>query len=185
MAPAPTRLRVFVAAYPPRDAAVRLVEMAARLALPPGRPTAPEQLHLTLQFIGETDQRQLEEVCESVRRSAAGIGPVSLTLGRLIALPKPSAPRLVAVTTESPAPLLEVVRRLAHRLARKPRANAADRFTPHLTLWRFTGAPGRLSLPEASLMESPFDVSEIRLMRSVLLPSGARHDLVEAVPLSG
>lgn len=178
MAGPPTRLRLFVAAYPPAPIAARLLEQVKRLALPPGRPTVPEQVHLTLQFIGETDVRQVDEVSESVKRSAAGIDPFALTLGPLVALPKPSAPRLVAVTTDAPAPLREIVRRLAHRLARKPRKDAADRFAPHLTLLRFTGSPGRLELSPDALMSEAFVVDEIRLMRSVLLPSGARHDVV-------
>lgn len=173
-----TRIRLFVAAYPPAPLAERLVERTRGLALPPGRLTAPEQVHLTLQFIGETDARQVEEVGESVQRSAAGIAPFPLTLGPIVALPKPSAPRLVAVTTDAPPPLREIVRRLAHRLARKPRKDAADRFTPHLTLERFTGSPGRVELPRDALLDEAFAVDEIRLMRSVLLPTGARHDVV-------
>jgi 2'-5' RNA ligase len=184
MAIAPTRLRLFVAAYPPASTAQRLANLAAGLELPPGRPTALEQIHLTLQFIGETDVRQLDEVQESVRRSASGIKPFALTLGSLLALPKPSGARLVAISTDTPAPLVEIVRRLAHRLARAPRRDPADRFAPHLTLFRCSGPPSRIVIPDPAPMGESFLVEDIRLMRSALLPTGARHDLVERIPLA-
>lgn len=180
----PTRLRLFVAAYPPISIAQKLADFAAGLDLPAGRLTTPDQIHLTLQFIGETDVRQLEEVRESVRRSASGIEPFSLASGRLMALPRPGAARLVALTTDAPAPLLELVRRLAHRLARTPRRKPADRFAPHLTLFRCVGPPARIDLPAASPKVESFCVEEIRVMRSALLPEGARHDLVERIPLA-
>lgn len=145
---------------------------------------AAQQLHMTVQFIGETRENDLAVVIESVRRSASGVGAITLNPRRLISLPERGDPRLIAMETDAPAGLIELHKRLAMRLARSPRAKAADRFLPHLTLCRFSGVgrPERVQVQKE--VELPaFECRGVRLMRSVLRPQGAEHVLVEDVAL--
>lgn len=174
-------LRLFVAAYPPAAIARDMLAALAPLDLPSGRDTPPEQLHLTLAFIGDTPVSELESVIESVRRSCSGLGRFTLTPRRLVTLPHRPPPRLVALETDAPATLLELVRRLTLRLARNPRQRPTDRFLPHFTLRRFDHAPDRsrwdappapLDLPAAT---PQFLIDRVHLMRSVLKPTGAEH----------
>jgi 2'-5' RNA ligase len=174
-------LRLFVAIYPPKD--VRQSMLAA--VEPPETPhrmTAVDQVHMTIQFIGETREKDLTEVVDSVHRAAAGIAAFPLKPLRLISLPERGAPRLIAVETDAPSGLMELHRRFAMRLARSPRAKASDRFLPHLTVCRFTGSgtPGRL---ERAMEMREFECGGLRVMRSVLKPDRAEHVLVEEVPL--
>ncbi|MCA9288130.1 MAG: RNA 2',3'-cyclic phosphodiesterase [Phycisphaerales bacterium] len=179
-------LRLFVSIDPPPECVAALLSAADEIeGLPERRPTPPEHVHLTLQFIGDRAERELDETVESIRRSAGGIGPFALRTERLITLPRRGPARLIAAETDSPAPLLELQRRLAHRLARRTRQDAGDRFTPHMTLARFRGeARGvRIDAPLAAPIE--FDVREIVLKRSVLHPNGAEHRVVERARLGG
>lgn len=143
-----------------------------------------EQVHMTLQFIGDRDERELDEVAESVRRSGAGLEPFELRAMRLMTLPERGRPRLIAMETDSPPPLLEVHRRLVKRLAHPTRSGRGrqDRFRPHLTLLRFQGSARAEEVDRPVTLE-PFLVSEIVLMRSVLRTEGAEHTVVEAVRL--
>ncbi|MBZ0171629.1 MAG: RNA 2',3'-cyclic phosphodiesterase [Phycisphaerales bacterium] len=149
-----------------------------RIDLPHHRETAVAAVHLTLHFIGDTDPKCLEEITESVARSASGIGVFTLTPERLVTLPRAAArrseARVVAMETDAPAGLLELVRRLVGRLAVSPRKDPTDRYRPHLTLCRFRGPVRGLTLEQRVDLE-PFDVSAIHLMRSVLKPGGAEH----------
>lgn len=175
-------LRLFVAAHPPEADRRRLLDALAPLPLARHRPTPPEQVHLTLQFIGNVPPRDLDGVTESVRRATAGIGPFTLTPLRLITLPENGPPRLVAAVTDAPPQLFELHRRLAHRLARNPRRDAADRYLPHLTLCRFAGDAAAARFDEP-LSAPPFPIGHIALMRSVLLPAGSEHREVQRVDL--
>lgn len=183
-----SNLRLFVAAYPPPEVAAAALEAIATLDLPAHRATPAEQVHLTLQFIGDTPAKQLDETLESVRRAASGIGAFSLSPQRYITLPPASQrgrPRLVALETDAPGQLLELHRRLAHRLARALRRDPVDRFLPHLTLARFGPGPGE---GPARRIEAPaelpaFSVERVVVMRSVLRPEGAEHREVERVGL--
>jgi 2'-5' RNA ligase len=182
VSPGADRLRLFVAIYPPADAAAALLGALRGIGLARHRETPVAQVHMTLQFIGDRAAREVDSVAESVERSCAGVGAFTLLPLRIVTLPANAHPRLAAAETDAPARLLEVQRRLAHRLAREPRSDAADRFLPHLTLCRFAHGERqrRLALP----IEAPrFLVDRVALVRSVLKPEGARHAEVAAFPL--
>ena len=174
---------MFVAIYPPEETRRAMLEaLVARRSAAPHRVVPTEQVHMTVQFVGEAREKEVEEVAESVRRSAAGIGAFSLTPVRLISLPASGVPRLIAMETDAPAGLLELHRRLAMRLARSPRAKTGDRFLPHLTLCRFSGV-GRPERVEARVEIPVFECRGVSVMRSVLRAEGAEHSVVEEVEL--
>lgn len=172
---APADLRLFVAAYPSEASARAMLRAVSKIELPPHRLTPPSQIHLTLQFIGDVPARDLDTVEESIERSCAGVPPFTLTPQRLVALPL-DAPRvrLVAATTDAPPPMLELIDRLARRLARDPRARPREGYLAHLTLLRFR-APRRLEPLNRALDAPPFQVDRVILVRSVLKPAGAEH----------
>lgn len=184
--PPPTSFRLFVAIYPPRELAESLLATLPALNLPANRPTPIDQVHLTLQFIGDTRRNHVDEVLESVERAAGGIGSFRLSPTRLVTLPCDGAqpPRLVAADTDAPAALMELQRRLAHRLARNARERAGDRFRPHLTLCRFANERGNpvIDLPLAGY--APFDVAEVCVMCSTLHSWGPKHDEIRRVALT-
>ena len=180
---APKNLRLFVAAYPPPETAAALLASLAKLDLPPNRPVAPDQVHMTLHFIGETPESKVDAIAETVRHAAGGLDSFVLTPLQLITLPQRPMVRLVAASTDRPAALLELQRRLVTRLARNPRHRAGDRFRPHLTLCRL-GSPAKLAAIEVPLGVPPFLVKEIVLVRSTLRPQGAHHETVRVIDLS-
>lgn len=176
-------LRLFVAIHPPADAVTSLLAMLEEMKLPAHRPTPPEQVHLTLHFIGDTPVTELKSRIESVARSTSGLSSFSLQVRRLIMLPERGPRRLVAAETDRPVTLLELQRRLATRLARTARRKPGDRFRPHLTLCRFR-SPARIESLDHALAETGFLVDRLTLLRSTLHPDGARHHEVETFPLN-
>jgi RNA 2',3'-cyclic 3'-phosphodiesterase len=204
MARPSANLRLFVAVYPPRELAEDWARrVKAMRDLPPYRLTPIEQIHLTLQFIGDTPVKNLEPTIESCRRAAKGLGCFELAAQEFITLPERGPKRLIAVETDAPPTLLELKRRLAMRLASNVRENPARKFRPHLTVCRFRspapGAPGaqgergargargarmgRGGRFDPTLTTEPFVVSELLLMKSALSPSGAAHTVVERIQL--
>lgn len=177
--------RLFVALYPPIEVRRSLLKLLAE-TLPDaanlGRIQPADQLHMTLQFIGDTGERELQAVAESVERSGAGIEPFELIPTRLITLPERGPARNIAIQTDAPGSLIEIHSRLAKRLARSARARASDRFLPHITLLRYsgTGVPRRV---ECDVRAPAFTVSTIHLVRSILKPAGADHVSLLEVPL--
>lgn len=141
-----------------------------------------EQVHLTVQFIGDTPASRLDEVIETVRRAGGGIGTFALRPLRLVTLPERGPARLVAAEADAPSPLLELQRRLAARLAHRARGRPGDRFRPHLTLCRFR-SPAAMRALDRPLELDPFPVARAVLMKSTLRPEGAEHAEVAALEL--
>ena len=179
-------VRIFVAAYPPAAVVEALCTSARGIeGLPPSRWTPPDQVHLTLLFVGEVEPRRVDAVIESAERAAAGIGAFSLALDRLITLPERGPARLVAAAVPEAFPLTELVGRLAHRLAthrRKERARGSERFLPHLTLLRFRSPAARFAV-DAAISPTPFAVDRIAVMRSTLTREGAEHRELREIAL--
>ncbi|MHC4306955.1 MAG: RNA 2',3'-cyclic phosphodiesterase, partial [Planctomycetota bacterium] len=176
--------RLFVAIYPPTEIARELVAALSRLDLPDYRPVPVEQVHMTLQFIGDTPAPQLAQTTETVGRSTGGVKGFDLEPRLLIKLPERGRARLIAAEADRPAELMGIQRRLAARLARSARRDPSDRFRPHLTLCRFR-SPVPMARIDEPLEVGAFAVGEIKLMRSTLRPQGAQHDVVAAFPLGG
>jgi 2'-5' RNA ligase len=167
-------LRLFVAAYPPPETVDALLAAARAIALPEGRFTRAEQVHLTLQFIGDVDERDLPDTLESVERAAAGIGAIAMGPRRLFSLPDRGPARLLAAEMDAPAPMRELHDRLVRRLARRPRGRDEQRFLPHVTLHRFR-QPARIEPIDHPLDLASFPLTEVRVMRSTLHREGAVH----------
>jgi len=172
-----------MAVYPPRQTALALLQAIPKLDPAPCRLVRPEQIHLTLHFIGDTPLVQLGEITESIRASTGGLGPFALAPQGLITLPERGRPRLVAARTDRPAALMELQRRLAGRLARRVRRRPGDGFRPHLTLCRFRSSAPRPAI-DMPLAVDPFEITSIELVRSTLRSDGAHHETVTVFELS-
>jgi 2'-5' RNA ligase len=149
----------------------------------PHRTTPPQQVHITVHFIGGVPRRELDRTVESVGRAIAGLTAFTLEPCKLISLPARGAPRLVALETSAPPPLPELHRRLVQRFALRPKDAKRDRFLPHFTLARYPHEARPARMEEAVRLES-IPVREVRLMSSVLRPEGAVHTAVASWPLS-
>jgi 2'-5' RNA ligase len=171
----PADLRLFTAAYPPEAWAVAASARLPELGLPAHRQVPVEQVHLTLLFIGRAAPGDLETIRTSIERSASGLPACTLSPRRFITLPERGPSRLVAVETDAPATLIELVRRLGARLSTSPRRDPADRYRPHLTLCRFRQEAADFRVDADATDLGSFAFGSIRLVRSVLQPGGAEH----------
>lgn len=176
-------LRLFIAAYPPEGVIQAMLGSLPALGLPEHKATPPEQVHLTVLFLGERRADLVPEILDSMRAAAAAIRPFSLTAERLISLPQRGRARLVAVEFDARAGLDELQFRLANRLAAEDR-RGRKAFLPHMTLCRFPGTGAQVRIDKPVVGEFPgFEVRQVRLVRSVLHPLGARHEPVGTVAL--
>jgi RNA 2',3'-cyclic 3'-phosphodiesterase len=139
-------------------------------------------VHLTLQFIGAVPRRELEGTIESVERAAAGQSAFTLTPLRLVTFPERGMPRLIALELDAPSTLLEIRRRLVQRLAKRPRREDPERFTPHMTLCRFKPEAHPERVRQAVSLPG-FEVRHVSLLQSTLKPTGAVYSEVHSVAL--
>lgn len=175
-------IRLFVGLYPPVEAAEAMLAEFRTYEWPEHRETTIEQIHMTLQFIGDVLASRLDDIAESVERAAAGLKRFEVSPTHIITLPDVGHARLAAIETDGHPVLLEIKRRLVTRLARTAKDRSRN-FRPHLTLCRFH-IPVLLKEPLREDVElAPFAVDRIMLMKSTLRPDGAVHKQLAVVEL--
>lgn len=142
-------MRCFVAALPPPEVVDHLdAFLEPRRAAAPFRWTAPEQVHLTLVFIGDLPEHRLDDFVERLERAASRRRPVRTAVTGGGAFPHVSGARVVwAGLDVDEDDTLELRRMAEGARAAANRAGAAvdgQRFRPHLTVAR-CGHPTEVS----------------------------------------
>jgi len=124
-------LRLFLALWPGRTAQARAVACQSAQSWPSGaRLIAPEDLHLTLHFLGNVPRDRLPDLCTRLDVSPC---QVAVTLDRL-ALWQKGVAALVSATV--PPALRELHERLAERLWSTGMRVDERPYRPHITLAR-------------------------------------------------
>ncbi len=149
----------------------------------------PEQLHLTLKFVGEIDNRELPQLCERVRAACADIEPIPLELRGLGAFPKNKPPRVLWVgVEEGTAELRTLAERLDEQLATLGIPRETRLFTPHLTLGRVGRGADAQKLQAAiesvaAQIAVRCEVDEVILMASIKQHAETVYEPIDTIEL--
>ncbi len=141
----------------------------------------PDQLHVTLKFLGEVDAGRLKQVCEIVARTAGQLEPFAIRLSGLGGFPSRRSPRVAWCGIEDPTGSCARWVGLADPQFAALGFEAETRaFTPHITLGRSKSPAGSAAMREvlegdAELPALQMTVNEIVLFESRLSPQGARY----------
>ncbi|MDH3197053.1 MAG: RNA 2',3'-cyclic phosphodiesterase [Candidatus Krumholzibacteria bacterium] len=161
------------------------------VARPPWRWVAPEAWHVTLKFLGETPEADVDSIARALEPACARHAPFRLVLGTLGAFPNRRRPRVLFYEAAEGADALE---RLADDVAAS--LEAALGLPPERRAFQAHATVARVKAPipadvashlEAApaLSGAAQEVSEVALMRSRLSPQGARYQCVKAFALRG
>jgi len=187
---APT-IRAFVAANldPGLKAALAQVQDRLKATRADVGWVRPENLHLTLKFLGQVEESRISAIGEAVADAATGCGPVHLVFQGLGAFPSPRAARVVWIGVSHGAEALaELQARIEAGLEKLGFAREARPFSAHLTLGRVRGPAHREQLARALTGATAEPLGEmvldrIELMRSNLNAGGARYTILHSFPL--
>lgn len=148
------------------------------------RPVLPADLHLTLAFLGPTDDGAVERVVDAVAEIGAGAVCRGLSTGAPRWLPS-SRPRALTIEVHDDRGDLAMLHHdLSDRLDAAIGWRDEQPLRPHITVARRNPA---LPLPARPLAPTPalgFEAAAIVLYRSALSPDGAQYGVVERVPMT-
>lgn len=183
-------MRAFLAILldPPLRDALQACVRALQAARPPARLkwVGDEQHHVTLHFLGEISEAQTEAVTRTLAAIPPAGTPLALTLGGLGAFPNLNRPAtLWAGGQDEGGRIADLAASQGYALKTLGFEIDARPFTPHLTLARVPRdldpasirAVGAWFAARKTLAPPPLTqaVRAVHLMRSELLPSGARY----------
>ncbi len=192
--PETTPVRAFIAIPLPEAARLRIAafqrDWQGSLRGNFVRWTPPEQIHLTLRFLGDVAPSAIPELETALRRACETVAGFELAATGSGCFPSPRKPRVLWVGVGGD---LEALARLQWRVADETRAwgeiEARD-FRAHLTLGRVKDAPAAAIRQVAERLQTHccgefgrWHAGEVRLMRSELSPTGACHTTLVTVAL--
>ncbi|UCD65024.1 MAG: RNA 2',3'-cyclic phosphodiesterase [Candidatus Zixiibacteriota bacterium] len=149
----------------------------------------PRNIHLTLRFLGDTDERLVGRIKTEIDAVAAAHGPVKTAISRLGAFPNLNRPRVIWVGIEE---RLEDLRKMARDMELRARTLRFEKesraFKAHLTLGRIRNPQGLDELTDYmkdyALAEIPVVLDRIVLFKSTLTPQGPIYDRLHEAALS-
>ena len=191
---APEHVRAFIAITldPGQIAELKQVQQNLQTRLPGDavRWVRPDQLHLTLKFLGHVPRATLAGLTAALNRASEGIASFRLALAGIGCFPDAKRPRVVWIGMNGD---LDSLRRLQSQIERETQGLGDLResrdFQPHLTIGRVKagGIPARnvgecverATAPQAAELE----VRQIHLIQSELSPEGARYTTLATAAL--
>ena len=175
-------LRVFTAIQLP-DAVIRkIVSACGRFAGSSGlKWVEPSGLHLTLNFVGDVEDREIPNLCTAFARNLDNLDPFPIQLQGMGAFPNFDRPRVLWLgVVEGEEPLVELNRRFRDIIEEYGFVQE-KRFTPHVTLARTQKS--NLAPNEITRMQQHFDrlnldrfrASEVVVFNSLLEKKGPTY----------
>jgi 2'-5' RNA ligase len=181
------RLRTFIAidlGQALRDRCVAMQETLARQGADMKWVEA-DNLHVTLLFLGEVDERAVVEVCSAVTTCCATLDAFTLSVETVGCFPNPRRPRTVwAGVGTGAAELTGLHDALETALLELGCYRREDRpFTPHITLGRAKGdhPTDKLAMAltkHATWKAGEVEVREVLVMSSELRPTGPIYSVL-------
>ncbi|MCH7703165.1 MAG: RNA 2',3'-cyclic phosphodiesterase [Planctomycetes bacterium] len=142
--------------------------------------TKPEQMHLTLKFLGPCEDDRMAEIHEACDRVAQASGPLELKLSDCGCFPPHGRVRVIWVGLDAGAgDVAACGESCESRFADLGFSREQRDFSPHLTLGRVRDdrSDGRLraALADVAVRPEHKTATELLLMESELSPPGARY----------
>ena len=181
------RHRIFIAINLPADIKKQLFLYSEKWPELPAKWTSKDNLHITLEFLGDLTDVEIGDACQIVGEVAKRHGPFSINLNKVVyGPPKKNPPRLVWVNGEKSEELADLKEDLQEALLEKVAFKPEGKnFITHITLARIL----EMEFRNFDLEERPeinedidlvFSVESIEVVESELKRGGPVYTILES-----
>lgn len=145
------------------------------------------QMHITVRFIGDIDDGKTKKVVKAIQDAVSDIEPFTVSIRGAGCFPKKENPSVIWIGAHPEDTLRKIADRISANLKASSIRFDEKPFKAHITVGRCSGRPdiGGFLDRYGDKEFSSFVCDEILVMRSELSPSGAKHTVLERVPLGG
>ncbi|UCE39121.1 MAG: RNA 2',3'-cyclic phosphodiesterase [Thermoplasmata archaeon] len=163
----------------------KLKESNAQLKL-----VEPENIHLTLKFLGDTDEAKIGDIESAMSLSIEGVEPFTMEMIGTGAFPNPNYMKVIWVGLEGADSLVKIAKALNSELSKHGFKREKKGFRPHVTLARVKGPRNKQILGDIlkeyqDVVFGTQKVEGIKLKKSVLSREGPTYITVKEVKLLG
>jgi 2'-5' RNA ligase len=153
---------------------------------------APENIHLTLKFIGDIDDIKLDKIIRIIEDIAKNKNSFYIHLCSIGAFPKLSYPKVIwAGIDKGDSETKEIAKELEERIEKAGIPKEDRPFSSHITIGRLRSYLNREKLVqnlenvmrEFQTENLEFNVTEITLFKSTLTPKGPIYEILKEASL--
>ena len=179
------QIRCFIALEIPTEVKCQLAEIQERDLLHQLSWVNPENMHLTLKFLGDVPKSEVSLIEEILAQIATQNTLFVMQIGGLGAFPNFSRPKVVwAGVQKDGEKIISLAHQLNTTLGQIGYPSEKRPFTPHITLARIHTPTNLKKIAFDEFYEiSPITVNRISLMQSRLQPSGVVYTLLSSFEL--
>jgi 2'-5' RNA ligase len=143
----------------------------------------PENVHLTLKFVGEIPLDRIKDLTQAAANAAAGFPPFEIVIGNTGSFPKHGTPRVLWLGVDDySGKLAELQASLDDECLQLGFAKEARGFNPHLTIARGRKPHGARALAlahkEIGFVPTEVGVRELIVIRSELSSKGSNYTAI-------
>ena len=150
----------------------------------------PENVHLTLKFIGEIAQTQISDLSQAAANAVAGFSSFEIAIKDTGSFPKRGTPRVFWIGIEDHSgQLAQLQAKLEEECLRLGFEKEVRAFNPHLTIARGRKPQGARALAtaykEMGFASTEVCVNELSVIRSELSSKGSNYTTISRHALTG
>jgi len=149
----------------------------------------PENIHLTLNFLGNTAEGLIPGISKSLRTVASSFEPFYITIYGTGLFPDKKFPRVIWIGIKDSQMLMKLHGDIDQAMSLTGYQKEEREFQPHLTIGRIKSRKGIIHIVnELDTVQKKdfgtFQVNMIKLMKSELNPKGAEYTSLDDIPLN-
>ena len=143
----------------------------------------PENIHITLKFLGETQEELIRDIEEIMKESVKGIQPFTVQLKNVGVFPNKNYIRVVWIGIENSEKLRKIAEYLDEHLTQLGFKKEKKSFSAHLTIARVKSSKNKEKLLRVIEKYNDFEfttnrVDTVKLKKSELTPMGPVYTTV-------
>ena len=149
-----------------------------------GKWVRPENIHLTLKFIGNRSSLEVSDIVELIKKSVAGVKTFNLRTTEVGCFPSSKRARILWLGLEDDERLLGIKRKIEARASALGLEEDGREYHPHLTLARLNNK--RVDITDINkriVITRELPVERVTLFESKLSKGGAEYHLLENIRL--
>ncbi|MDZ7262356.1 MAG: RNA 2',3'-cyclic phosphodiesterase [candidate division KSB1 bacterium] len=184
------KIRTFIAIEIPSEVREKILEFQEELKKEPARVSwvKPENIHLTLKFLGDVEEERIDQVAQIVEQAAEGMTSFRIAIQGSGAFPNFKQPRVLWVGGQDiDGKLLPLQKNIEAKLGELGFEKENKPYSIHLTLGRVKFPRGVEAVIEkmrrSDFSGGEFPVKELVIMKSELNPAGAIYTPLRKIKL--
>ena len=176
--------KIFISINLPARDKKRLIKASDKWSVLPVKWVKEQNLHITLVFLGFTDDSAVEEICAKAKEASAGMEIFDVAFDRIEIGPTSEKQQLIWLTGEPNENLLRLVEKLEKELGIF--VSEKKSFRPHITLGRIRQRRWA-ALPEKPEISEKFPLTvaaeTVDVMASEFKNDGQEYTVIDSCPL--